>query len=153
MATSLVDNGNSTRITGITKFNKINAILINIFPYFTHAGSNLKHVDSSIVLFSTSTNMTRYDKADLMSFKDRKESQQPPSCYYDPNIIRLNILKFKNQHTDEMEEQMKIFREKLQNLSFTGWDPNIRSLLRDYHYALLNPFQNGECCRFRLLVK
>jgi len=87
--------------------------------------------------------MTRYDIADLKKIRDSKLSQQPPSCFYDPNIMRLNILKYKNRHPEVIEAQMKAFREKLQNISCTGWDPNILHLLRNYHNALLNPFYNG----------
>ncbi|CAG9807554.1 unnamed protein product [Chironomus riparius] len=104
---------------------------------------HLKHADSSIMLYSTSSDMTRYDIADLKKIKDSKLSQQPPCCFYDPNIMRLNILKYKNRDPVVVDIQMKAFREKLQNLSVTGWDPNILQLLRNYHNALLNPFYNG----------
>ena len=87
--------------------------------------------------------MTRYDIADLKRIKDSKQSQQPPSCFYDPNIMRLNILKYKTRDPVVVDIQMKAFRDKLQNLSVTGWDPNILQLLRNYHNALLNPFYNG----------
>ncbi|XP_070505763.1 putative uncharacterized protein DDB_G0289263 isoform X2 [Chironomus tepperi] len=113
--------------------------IIDNGAYQTH----LKHVDPSIVLFSSSTDMTRYDIADLKRIKDSKLSQQPPSCFYDPNIMRLNILKYKNRDPVVVDIQMKAFREKLQNLSVTGWDPHIFQLLRNYHNALLNPFYNG----------
>ena len=87
--------------------------------------------------------MTRYGKADLIALKRGKLSQQIPPCYYDPNIMRLNILKYGNQQTDaQMEAQMKIFREKLNNLSWSVWDNNILQLLRNYHNALLFPFGN-----------
>lgn len=119
------------------------------FLLFYFAGSiqqNLKHVDSAIVQFSSSTDLTRYDKADLISLKDGRLSQQPPACYYDRNIIRLNIFKYKTQHTHEMEAQMKEFREKLQNLAVTSWDSNLLHMLKNYHNALLNPLyqSNGK---------
>lgn len=87
--------------------------------------------------------MTRYDIADLKRIKDSKLSQQPPSCFYDPSIMRLNILKYKVQDPVVVDIQMKEFREKLQNISVTGWDPRIFQLLKNYHNALLNPFYNG----------
>jgi hypothetical protein len=104
---------------------------------------HLEHIDSSVMLYSSSNDMTRYDIADLKRIKDCKLSQQPPSCFYDPNIMRLNILKYKNRDPVVVDIQMKAFRDKLQNLSVTGWDPNILQLLRNYHNALLNPFYNG----------
>lgn len=88
--------------------------------------------------------MTRYDRADLISLKEGKWSQQPPRCYYDPKILRLNILKYRNQHSDEMEAQMKIFREKLQNITWSAWDPNLIQLLKNYHNALLYPIVNNS---------
>ena len=137
MAVAIVDNGKSLGIGESMVINTNNSI----------SGSfqkNLKHVDPSIVLFSSSNDMTRYDIAELQKIKDSKLSQQPPSCFYDPSIMRLNILKYQNRHTEDIEAQMKVFREKLQNLTLASWDPNLLQLLRNYHNALLNPFQNGE---------
>jgi hypothetical protein len=101
---------------------------------------DLKHVDPAIVHLSANEYMlTRYDRANLMEIRDERLSQEPPRCFYDPNIIKLNILKFRRNNSI-VDEQVEIFREKLKNLQLdTGFDPDITQLLRNYHNAILNP--------------
>lgn len=93
------------------------------------------------MLFSSSKNetLTRYDIAELKVLKEAKSSQEPPRCFYDPNIMRLNILKYKSHTPETVEAQMKVFREKLQNLMLNSWDPSVFHLLKQYHTLLLNP--------------
>lgn len=91
--------------------------------------------------FSKSS-FTRYQRLELMALKDSKSSQPPPLCQYDPKIIRLNILKYKQDHTEDYENQLKTFRNLLPNLSLSSVvDPKLMGLLNNYHISM-NPEQN-----------
>jgi hypothetical protein len=81
----------------------------------------------------------KYDKEELMSLKNSQLSQSPPSCLYNPKIIRLNILKYTPDHSEDYESQMKSFRELLPKLSLSNWNPSILDLLNNYHRSLLYP--------------
>lgn len=96
--------------------------------------------DPAILHFAQNTTLTRYDKAELKSLQDSKQSQSPPQCLYDPRVIKLNILKYEEMsHSPDYEEALKIFRDKLQNLTLTSWDPKLLQLLNNYHNSLLFP--------------
>lgn len=104
--------------------------------------SNLKLIDSAVMQFSE-RRFTRYQRLELMALKDSKSSQSPPWCQYDPKIIRLNILKYKQDHTDDYENKLKTFRDLLPNLSLSHVvDPKLMGLLNNYHISLMNPEQN-----------
>lgn len=81
----------------------------------------------------------KYDKEELKSLKNSQLSQSPPSCLYNPKIIRLNILKYTPDHSEDYESQMKSFRELLPKLSLSNWNPSILDLLNNYHRSLLYP--------------
>lgn len=111
---------------------------------------DLKKVDPAIMHFAANTNVTRYNKKEMERLRDLKTSQAPPPCLYDPNIIRLNILKYQKNHPEDYESQMKTFRELLPNLSMSSWDPNVLELLNNYHKTLLvshNYVHNGKSSR------
>ncbi|CRL07395.1 CLUMA_CG020368, isoform A [Clunio marinus] len=104
---------------------------------------DLKRIDPAVMYYSSPNNVTRYDKDELMSLKSTFSAQSPPSCLYDPRIIRLNILKYKQVHPEEYENQMKAFRGLLPRLSMSSFDPKLLDLLNNYHRSLLLPcFQN-----------
>ena len=101
---------------------------------------SLKRVDSSVLAFHSSKNiLTKYNCTELKAIQDSKLAQAPPQCLYDPNIIRLNILKYSGQHPDGYDDECKSFREKLHNLSLSSWDPKFLELLNNYHNSLLYP--------------
>lgn len=101
---------------------------------------SLKRVDSSVLAFHSSKNiLTKYNCAELKAIQDSKLAQAPPQCLYDPNIIRLNILKYSGKHPDGYDDECKSFREKLHNLSLSSWDPKFLELLNNYHNSLLYP--------------
>lgn len=102
---------------------------------------NLKRVDSAVMYYSSKANVARYDKRELMMLKESRTAQSPPPAFYDPRIIRLNILKYKQTHPEDYEIQMKEFRELLPNLS-QNWDPKLLELLNNYHRSLLYPNYN-----------
>lgn len=111
---------------------------------------DLKQVDPAVMHFAANTNVTRYDKKEMEILRDSKSSQAPPPCLYDPNIIRLNILKYQKDHPEDYDSQMKTFRELLPNLSTSSWDPNVLELLNNYHKTLLvshNYVHNGKHSR------
>lgn len=101
---------------------------------------SLKRVDSSVLACHSSKNiLTKYNCTELKAIQDSKLAQAPPQCLYDPNIIRLNILKYSGKHPDGYDDECKSFREKLHNLSLSSWDPKFLELLNNYHNSLLYP--------------
>lgn len=105
--------------------------------------------DPAIMQFSIhpDTKM-RYDMDELKKLRGARMSQSPPACLYNPHIIRLNILKYTNEHPEDYENQLKSFRELLPKLSMTSWDPKFLDLLNNYHRSLLYPqYNNSECRR------
>lgn len=101
---------------------------------------SLKRVDSSVLAFHSSKNiLTKYNCNELKAIQDSKLAQAPPQCLYDPNIIRLNILKYSGKHPEGYDVECKSFREKLSNLSLSSWDPKFLELLNNYHNSLLYP--------------
>lgn len=108
---------------------------------------NLKQVDPAVMHFSTNRHVIRYQALELNVLKDAKLSQSPPPCLYNPRIIRLNILKYQQDHTEDYESQMRAFRELLPNLSMTSCDPKVLDMLNNYHRSLLFPhnyIHNGK---------
>jgi hypothetical protein len=101
--------------------------------------ANLKLLDPAIMQFSTQTNLARYGRAELMALKEKKLAQAPPACQYDPRVIKMNILKYKQQHPDDYEDQLKTFRSLLPNLSLSSWDPKLLDLLTNYQRSVLRP--------------
>jgi hypothetical protein len=86
-----------------------------------------------VLYFHTTNILTRYSESELKELKESKQSQAPPACMYQPNIIKLNILKFKSDHPKSYEEECENFREKLHNLSLSSWDPKFLELLQNYN--------------------
>jgi len=99
---------------------------------------NLK-ADPAVLQYSNNNALTRYDKAEMMALKETKLAQAPPRCFHDPNMIRLNILKSKQQNSVDYESQLDAFRAKLQNMTLNSWDPKLMELLNNYHNSLLFP--------------
>lgn len=94
---------------------------------------SLKRQDSAVLYFHTTNILTRYSESELKDLKDSKQSQAPPACMYQPKIIKLNILKYNSDHSKAYEEECENFREKLNNLSLTHWDPKFLELLQKYN--------------------
>lgn len=126
-----------------------NVFLIFNFPPEISEEPNLKQVDPAVMHFSSNRSVTRYKREELEVLKESKTSQSPPLCLYDPKIIRLNILKYEQSHSEDYESQMKAFRELLPNLSMSSWDPKVLELLNTYHRSLLYPsyMHNGNVRR------
>lgn len=117
------------------------AFLISPIEGPTTKVPNLKQFDPAVMYYSSKTNVARYDKRELMQLKESKTAQAPPTIFYEPRIIRLNILKYNQTHPDDYQIQMNKFREMLPNLSPT-LNPNLLDLLNNYHRSLLYPNYN-----------
>lgn len=83
-----------------------------------------------------------YNLDELRNLRRARMSQSPPACLYNPNVIRLNILKYTHDHPEDYENQMKSFRELLPKLSMSSWDPKFLDMLNNYHRSLLYPHYN-----------
>jgi hypothetical protein len=105
----------------------------------TPEAANLKLLDPAVMQFSTQTHLARYGRAEMLALKEKKLAQAPPACQYDPKVIKMNILKYSPQHSEDYESQMKTFRNLLPNLSLSSWDPKLLELFNNYQRSVLQP--------------
>lgn len=84
---------------------------------------SLKKLDPAVLDFHSRKNsLTRYGMEELMNLKDTRHAQSPPSCLFDPNLLRLGIF------TDH-PSPYQTYRQQLQNITMPKFDSNLLKLL------------------------